>query len=1505
MSVEERSPGEDSEMKAKQQKLLKSLEPNSWMCEQESPSSRGNQGHNVLEQATTVETRAAFESQRNLQEVSPTSSSSLKLQTGAQKIEKEMDMSVDNNPGRDAIGTYISKGVQGVKEDCQRFRLQMKMLKEKAEDTKKREVEVEGMAKSMKRQLDVVPTNTANKPDNTVQHINRQRGVTAYIGRWSRLRRGNRCCSHGRHFLWEEAIGRKSRHKKLKTRRIIITSASDSSACTTLSSLPSSPSMDSSQNLHKEATTTLTAAEHCTPLYPVLHHHPLQGISSLCTSTEFDSKQSKDHEFADLSSPNSTVIILPTPPPHILNYNPQQISPPLGPQCNSQFKVYCNQYVARAPLPESTIKCDLADIDNQRLGVIPGGGACAAAVSCIKDDYDEKIAHTQRLMGELKGSMEGFKIRIEVESEGWRTHMEVLKNELESLRREQEYAIEDAKHSIRSEFKGRLGGLMDAAERPSEEKEQVEALVDERIEKRLSKKDIVMSEMKSNMRLLWTEVESLTKGRDHLQEHVNHLTKVAKIAKENANREQDILKSENGFLRRQLQLFKGNDNQMKSELERENLWQAVEKLKYEGTDLKLDVKDFKKVEKAVKMELENVRKLAEKMQEDTEELERERGASHVVGVQERLQRMEKVESLSHLYLGGLEEVHADLFNVKLSCHDHIDKLEEQWKQFQEHEHLEKDSSREELGSSVLLDNLMDNMRSEMAEIVETERHILQQTLERESGSIHCQLKEACTNNRCEMISMVKAEVQKCLKNSQEKMLAMTHSIKEEVKDLKTELGVAEEGLDDLARALSVVEKHKEVAAMAAAEATMSSRKASNILNEMLGSFSIEMANARSNSLQLQENLAIERDMAAAAAAEAIKVSKELAKVKESSQIAIAEAQNKNHKLQQFLERESSKIMTAMSVVHKEKHVASLAASEAAASANQAGQVLADILGSFNSEMAKAQRLSLQLQDIQMEDSLNTLSQTVEQIQESQNHLNIEKKQHLIAMQQELERQEREWKVELNQLNQVMHMLEKSINDSVVDQSDIVRRIKKLEDMQIDLVHSCDEVRTSTCELANTAAIWFPKYEAAACIISELSFKLEQTDKNIRAIYCDENLMQQMAQVAELKVQGLKDLMASSVLAQFGPELHNILEQVENDNLAHCQVVFKQVEFLASEKHNDVSVASTDLSTTESKFDSKVVILESRIEHVASATFSNFRLLDKKIVQIMLGLQSAISGAAMADSKCGALGVELVKVFRMLACCRSQTSPVQKIKDSSPAPSGHTGDHGGRHYSSTSSRNCKDHHHDHISCTNSSSSISRSGGDHASQSRTSNGNKQLQPPPPPPPPPPMGLNVGNAASVAQAIDRRGIRVGDQCKLDAILTRRTESFDIGKTLTLQQERAGTDEEPSSASEQGENPTKQRWTFSEQFLEEIENEKSHQLQGSHEFSFIEKYRQGAAHESGLNSHLTIEKTQDLGSSGKDCHQRTNIHLEAGNVHVNVSHHSAVGHQSEKRGDLIAVQS
>jgi hypothetical protein len=52
----------------------------------------------------------------------------------------------------------------------------------------------------------------------------------------------------------------------------------------------------------------------------------------------------------------------------------------------------------------------------------------------------------------------------------------------------------------------------------------------------------------------------------------------------------------------------------------------------------------------------------------------------------------------------------------------------------------------------------------------------------------------------------------------------------------------------LPRALSVVEKHKQMAVKATADAAISVTKAANFLIEMLGSFNMEIANTRWNSL---------------------------------------------------------------------------------------------------------------------------------------------------------------------------------------------------------------------------------------------------------------------------------------------------------------------------------------------------------------------------------------------------------------------------------------------------------------------------------------------------------------------------------------------------------------------------------------------------------------------------------------------------------------------------------
>jgi len=56
--------------------------------------------------------------------------------------------------------------------------------------------------------------------------------------------------------------------------------------------------------------------------------------------------------------------------------------------------------------------------------------------------------------------------------------------------------------------------------------------------------------------------------------------------------------------------------------------------------------------------------------------------------------------------------------------------------------------------------------------------------------------------------------------------------------------------------LSVIEKHKQVAAKAAADATILATKTTNFLTKLLGSFSMEIANTRWNSLQLQVEICI-------------------------------------------------------------------------------------------------------------------------------------------------------------------------------------------------------------------------------------------------------------------------------------------------------------------------------------------------------------------------------------------------------------------------------------------------------------------------------------------------------------------------------------------------------------------------------------------------------------------------------------------------------------------------
>lgn len=83
-------------------------------------------------------------------------------------------------------------------------------------------------------------------------------------------------------------------------------------------------------------------------------------------------------------------------------------------------------------------------------------------------------------------------------------------------------------------------------------------MVKERIEKQLKAQKETRSsvDMKDEIHRLWAEVDALVKNRQDMQGHVEHLASVAQKAQEHANREHEMLKSENGYLRKQLQNLK-------------------------------------------------------------------------------------------------------------------------------------------------------------------------------------------------------------------------------------------------------------------------------------------------------------------------------------------------------------------------------------------------------------------------------------------------------------------------------------------------------------------------------------------------------------------------------------------------------------------------------------------------------------------------------------------------------------------------------------------------------------------------------------------------------------------------------------------------------------------------------------------------------------------------------------------------------------------------------------
>ena len=277
------------------------------------------------------------------------------------------------------------------------------------------------------------------------------------------------------------------------------------------------------------------------------------------------------------------------------------------------------------------------------------------------------------------------------------------------------------------------------------------------------------------------------------------------------------------------------------------------------------------------------------------------------------------------------------------------------------------------------------------------------------------------------------------------------------------------------------------------------------------------------------------------------------------------------------------------------------------------------------------------------------------------------------------------------------------------------------------------------------------------------------------------------------------------------------------------------------------------------------------------------LLDHKVEHVAMGVQSALEGATMAEGKCGALGAELVKVFRMLTSRKQNGSSRRKHdncnKGSTPSTTNDDGGHEARnHDSSVLHTNNLDHRHDSQSqCFGSTDidqimptkSILDPGQAQATITRntTSSSHKKRAPWP-----------HGNKVAVVAK---------ETCQP---ITSATPQKSESKTPQLEKDRnngVGNFIIDNNFNESNEGVTtmskESKWSRNRNVPQEHT-----------ELCVLEEQKKGGE---------PREKRHE--GPAKNC-QRTNIRLEAGRIHVNVSHRSAFVNHSEKRSaDLIAVQS
>ncbi|KAI5072493.1 hypothetical protein GOP47_0012599 [Adiantum capillus-veneris] len=806
------------------------------------------------------------------------------------------------------------------------------------------------------------------------------------------------------------------------------------------------------------------------------------------------------------------------------------------------------------------------------------------------------------------------------------------------------------------------------------EKQEIDALIDEKMEKRLSQrleivsggKEKVIADMKNELRLLWVEVDMLSKGREEMKDTVDQLAHIAEEAKHSIGEEQNALKHENGMLKKQLQYFKKESTQMRADNE-----DFKKDIELEVEHIRLSLERVKAEEQSMKTVLDRVMECEELGRKKVED-----NGDNNESARERMLIMEKVEGISQFYLGGLEEVRSELLSFKLECVDRMGELEGHCAEIAkcQHEQETKGASDAQLPLEELV---LDGLESRVSHLescydqisnLEDDRLRILAAMEKDREETSAALGHVASAAQkadefvAEMVRSFSSElttvmrqshqIQENLAAERDMAVASAGEVKRMSEDMDREMQVAmtviseaqakglqmKEGLEN---EISVLKEslvlEKEVIAAAAANATGAASNAEAAL--------LEIRRMQSESIAMSE------DIAEAAGHACMTYNKELEchleEWKKMMLIEVTRAQS----LVDDMEKDKQRIKGFADSCGEDKWVSSEALEQYVKRTEDAVVALEgnmkEVSASMEVHSAKMQadteqkgaRLRHDIDELREKvgEAFTRLEEASGKNQrlDSDLHASLQKADDLLQNVKNLDSKMNETLSAQAQASQSMKTLESHMSEAISAHADTAekvdecsKRVHKLESMQLSVSSSVEGVQASTGDLQKSVAVWLQKYDAAARLLQDL-------DKRI----------------STLESTGLS---GSSEHRLDGVDVGENMQSSQKERLFSLYNELSGFVQRMKAREDREGQGDDKDGAGWSPVDTRLVSLEKRVVQVETETFSNLRVLDAKMEDFSVGVQTALEGASMAESKCSALGGELVKLFRMIATNRKES-----------------------------------------------------------------------------------------------------------------------------------------------------------------------------------------------------------------------------------------------------------